>query len=484
MTNLLQKNISDLLRAYRSRETSPEEVCREVFEKIDRYDSKTGAFLKLDREGAMLAAKEAAKDLNRPLAGVPIAIKDVISTKGIETTCSSKILKGYIPPFDATAITRLKNAGAVILGKTNCDEFAMGSSNENSAFQLSRNPWNLDYTPGGSSGGSTVAVACGYAFGALGTDTGGSIRQPASLCGVVGVKPTYGRVSRYGLVAFGSSLDCIGPLARSTEDAALMLKVIAGHDPLDSTSAKAEVPDYSAVLNFDQPLRVGIPEEYFGEGLNSEVESRIQEALKWMEASGKVQLKKISLPNTRYAISVYYVVATAEASSNLSRYDGVKYGYRAAGQNSLEEMYAKTRDQGFGAEVKRRVMLGTFVLSSGYYDAYYLKALKVRSLIAKDFSEAFKDVDVICTPTSPTPAFKIGEKVNDPLSMYLSDIYTVTINLAGLPAISIPCGFTKNGLPVGLQIISNYLKESQMFQLSSLYLKEHPVKLPALSWNN
>lgn len=483
MTDLLQKNISDLLRVYRSRETTPEEVCREVFAKIDRYDSKTGAFLKLDREGAMFAAKEAGKDLNRPLAGVPIAIKDNISTKNLETTCSSKILKGYIPPYDATVIARLKNAGAIILGKTNCDEFAMGSSTENSAFQLTRNPWKLECTPGGSSGGSTVAVACGYAFAGLGSDTGGSIRQPASLCGMIGVKPTYGRVSRYGLVAFGSSLDCIGPLARSAEDAALMLQVIAGHDPLDSTSAKSSVPEYSSNLNFKEPLRVGIPDEYFGEGLNSEVGARIQGALKWMEASGKVRLKKISLPNTRYAISVYYVVATAEASSNLSRYDGVKYGYRAPGQNSLHEMYAKTRDQGFGAEVKRRVMLGTFVLSSGYYDAYYLKALKVRSLIANDFNEAFKDVDVICTPTSPTPAFPIGEKVDDPLAMYLSDIYTVTINLAGLPAVSIPCGFTSDGLPVGLQIISNYLQESQMFQLSSFYLKEHPVQLPSLSWN-
>lgn len=484
MTNLLERNISDLLRAYRSRETTPEEVCREVFQKIDRYDSKSGAFLKLDREGAMIAAKEAAKDLTRPLAGVPIAIKDNISTKNLETTCSSKILKGYVPPYDATVIARLKNAGAIILGKTNCDEFAMGSSTENSAFQLTRNPWKLECTPGGSSGGSTVAVACGYAFAALGSDTGGSIRQPASLCGMIGVKPTYGRVSRYGLVAFGSSLDCIGPLARSAEDAALMLQVIAGHDPHDSTSAKAAVPEYSSELNFEKPLRVGIPDEYFAEGLNSEVGARIQDSLKWMEASGKVQLKKISLPNTRYAISVYYVVATAEASSNLSRYDGVKYGYRAPGQNSLQEMYAKTRAEGFGAEVKRRIMLGTFVLSSGYYDAYYLKALKVRSLIAQDFNEAFKDVDVICTPTSPTPAFRIGEKVDDPLAMYLSDIYTVTVNLAGVPAISIPCGFTSDGLPVGLQIISNHLQESQMFQLASFYLKEHPVQLPELSWNN
>ena len=482
MTELLNGNIQSLLCAYRSGKTTPEEVCIEVFQRIDRYDSKTGAFLRLDREGAIQSAKDASKDLNKPLAGVPIAIKDVLSTKHLETTCGSKILKNYLPPYDATAVARLKQAGAIIIGKTNCDEFAMGSSTENSAYQLTHNPWNLNYAPGGSSGGSAVAVAAGFAMAALGSDTGGSIRQPASLCGVVGVKPTYGRVSRYGLVAFGSSLDCIGPFARSVEDAALILQTIAGNDPQDSTSAPAAVPNYFDALSSKQTLRVGVPEEYFGEGLDPEIGQRVGEALQWMEKSGKVQLKKISLPHTKYAIAVYYIVATAEASSNLSRFDGVKYGYRAPGVNSLETMYRKTRATGFGSEVKRRIMLGTFALSSGYYDAYYLKALKVRSLIAQDFARAFEDVDLICTPTSPTPAFGLGEKVDNPLAMYLSDIYTVTINLAGLPAISIPCGFTGDGLPAGLQIIANHLDESSMFQLSSLYLKDHPVRLPSLSW--
>jgi aspartyl-tRNA(Asn)/glutamyl-tRNA(Gln) amidotransferase subunit A len=478
----LPGSINELLDAYRSKKTTPEEVCSDLFQRIDRYDSKTGAFLRLDRDGAIQAAKDAAKNLNKPLAGVPIAVKDILSTKDLETTCGSKILKGYVPPYDATAIARLKDAGAVILGKTNCDEFAMGSSTENSAYQLTHNPWNLDYAPGGSSGGSAVAVASGFAMAALGTDTGGSIRQPASLCGVVGVKPTYGRVSRYGLVAFGSSLDCIGPFARSTEDAALILQTIAGHDPQDSTSAQAAVPNYLDAISSTQTLRVGVPEEYFGEGLDPEVAKLIDESIRWMEKSGKIQLKKISLPHTKYAISVYYIVATAEASSNLSRFDGVKYGYRAKGVNSLQEMYRKTRDQGFGPEVKRRIMLGTFALSTGYYDAFYLKALKVRSLIAQDFAKAFEEVDLICTPTSPTPPFKLGEKINDPLSMYLSDIYTVTINLAGLPAISIPCGFTQAGLPAGLQIIANHFDESRIFQLSALYLKNYPVRLPSLSW--
>jgi aspartyl-tRNA(Asn)/glutamyl-tRNA(Gln) amidotransferase subunit A len=468
MTTLLNGSISDLLNEYRSGKTTPEEICNEVFTRIDHYDLKIGAFLRLDRENAMYAATNAATNLDKPLAGIPIAVKDVLSTRHLETTCGSKILKGYVPPYDATAITRLKEAGAIIIGKTNCDEFAMGSSTENSAYQITRNPWNPEYAPGGSSGGSAVAVAAGFAMASLGTDTGGSIRQPASFCGVIGVKPTYGRVSRYGLVAFGSSLDCIGPFARSAEDAALILQTIAGHDPKDSTSAQAPVPNY--LKTNPNTLRVGVPEEYFGEGLH------------WLEKSGKVQLKKISLPHTKYAISVYYIVATAEASSNLSRFDGVKYGYRAPGATSLQMMYRKTRSEGFGAEVKRRIMLGTFALSSGYYDAYYLKALKVRSLIAQDFSKAFEDVDLICTPTSPTAAFRLGEKVDDPLAMYLSDIYTVTINLAGLPGISIPCGFTQGGLPVGLQIIGNHLDEGKMFQLSSVYLKDHPVQLPSLSW--
>ena len=472
--------IDGLLAAYRSKSVSPIEVCRLLLDRIAIYDAGIGAFLRIDREGALRAAEQSAADLSKPLAGVPMAIKDNMSTRGLETTGGSKILKGYVPPYDATVIARLKEAGAVILGKTNCDEFAMGSSTENSAYQLTRNPWNRDYTPGGSSGGSAAAVACGFAFAALGSDTGGSIRQPASLTGVVGLKPSYGRVSRYGLFAFGSSLDCIGPLTRSPEDAARILQVIAGHDPKDSTTATAPVPNYSAASH-SAPLRIGVPEEYFGAGIDPDVAARVEAALQWMEQSGLAVRKKISLPHTDYAIAVYYIIATAEASSNLSRYDGVKYGHRAAGARSLQEMYAQTRAQGFGAEVKRRIMLGTFALSTGYYDAYYLQASRVRSLIARDFHEAFRDVDLICTPTSPTPAFRIGEKTADPLAMYLSDIYTVTSSLAGLPAISIPCGFHSGGLPIGLQIIGNHLDESRVLQLATLFQKEHPVPSPELS---
>lgn len=472
--------IDELLAAYRSKSVSPIEVCRLLLDRIDIYDTEIGAFLRIDREGALRAAGEAAADLSRPLAGVPIAVKDNMSTRGLETTGGSKILKGYIPPYDATVIARLKEAGAVILGKTNCDEFAMGSSTENSAYQLTRNPWNRNYTPGGSSGGSAAAVACGFAFAALGSDTGGSIRQPASLTGVVGLKPSYGRVSRYGLFAFGSSLDCIGPLTRSPEDAARILQVIAGHDPKDSTTATAPVPNYTDASS-SAPLRIGVPEEYFGAGIHPDVAARVEAALQWMERTGIAVRKKISLPHTDYAIAVYYIIATAEASSNLSRYDGVKYGHRAGGARSLQQMYSQSRAEGFGAEVKRRIMLGTFALSSGYYDAYYLQASRVRSLIARDFHEAFHDVDLICTPTSPTPAFRIGEKTADPLAMYLSDIYTVTSSLAGLPAISIPCGFHNGGLPIGLQIIGNYLEESRVLQLATLYQKEHPVPRPELS---
>jgi aspartyl-tRNA(Asn)/glutamyl-tRNA(Gln) amidotransferase subunit A len=478
MTDWIHGTIHDLLQAYRARKASPVEVCRELFSRIDRHDGRIGAFLRLDREGALKAAEAAAKNLSLPLAGVPFAVKDVISTKGMETTCSSKILQGYVPPYDATTVVRLKQAGAVILGKTNCDEFAMGSSTENSAYQLTHNPWNDGYAPGGSSGGSAAAIAACFAFGALGSDTGGSIRQPASLCGVVGLKPTYGRVSRYGLVAFGSSLDCIGPLTRSVEDAALILRVIAGHDPNDSTSIASEVPDYAAVLAEMPRVRVGVPGEYFDQGMDREVSAGIQRALDWMQSSGRVELKQISLPHTRYAIPVYYVVATAEASSNLSRFDGVKYGFRAGKSLPLREMYGKTRAAGFGPEVKRRIMLGTFALSSGYYDAYYLQALRVRNLIAQDFADAFQEVDLICTPTSPTAAFRLGEKVNDPLAMYLSDIYTVTGNLAGLPAISLPCGFSSNGLPLGFQIIGKPLDETGVLRLASFYLKEHPIRLP------
>ena len=481
MKNLFQGTISELRESYQKKEVSPVEVCQELFRRIDRYDSKIGAFLRLDREGALKAAADSEKQLKKPLAGVPVVIKDNISTRGIETTCSSKILKGYVPPYDATVIERLKEAGAIILGKTNCDEFAMGSSTENSAFQLTHNPWKLEYAPGGSSGGSTAAVASGFAYAGLGSDTGGSIRQPASLCGIVGLKPTYGRVSRYGLVAFGSSLDCIGPLTRSVEDSAAILKVMAGIDSHDSTSSPVPVPDYTALMKDKPRLRVGVPKEYFGKGIDPEVASSIQNALDWMKGTGKVELKSISLPHTDSAIAVYYIVATAEASSNLSRFDGVKYGFRAPGNRPLRAMYGRTREEGFGPEVKRRIMLGTFALSSGYYDAYYLQASRVRNLIALDFKKAFEEVDLICTPTSPTPAFKLGEKVDDPLSMYLSDIYTVTLNLAGLPAISVPCGFNTSKLPIGLQIIGNYMDEARIFQLASLFMKDHPIALPELS---
>lgn len=481
MNELLSGTIGDLLAAYRARKTSPREVCGELVARIERLDPRVGAYLRLDREGIEKSAAEAEKHPDRPLAGVPLAIKDVISTRGLETTCSSKILKGYIPPYDATAIERLKEAGAIILGKTNCDEFAMGSSTENSAYQLTRNPWDLQRAPGGSSGGSAAAVASCFAYGALGTDTGGSIRQPASFCGVVGLKPTYGRVSRYGLVAFGSSLDCIGPLTRSVEDAARILRVIAGHDRRDSTSSPAPVPDYLQDIGSSAKIRVGVPREYFAEGIDPQVSAAIHSALSQLEKSGNVELKQVSLPHTKYAIAVYYIIATAEASSNLSRYDGVRYGARSAGDQTLPVMYGRTRADGFGAEVKRRIMLGTFALSSGYYDAYYLQASKVRSLIAGDFSAAFENVDVLCTPVSPTTAFKLGEKTDDPLAMYLSDIYTVTMNLAGLPAISVPCGFDSAGLPVGLQIIGRNLEESRILQLASRFQKEYPLRLPELT---
>lgn len=480
MINLVRGSVSDLLQAYRAGATSPTEVCRYLFQRIDEQDRQIGAFLRLDRERALKDAAEAERDLAKPLSGIPLAIKDVISTRNLETTCGSRILRGYSPPYEATAISRLRNAGAIILGKTNCDEFAMGSSTENSAYQLTRNPWNIEYTPGGSSGGSAAAVASCFAMAGLGSDTGGSIRQPASLCGVVGLKPSYGRVSRYGLVAFGSSLDCIGPLTRSVEDAALLLQTMAGQDPNDPTSSPAPVPDYVKEMSSFGRLRVGVPKEYFAKGIDPEVASSVETAIRELERGGSIELKQISLPHTEFAIAVYYIIATAEASSNLSRYDGVKYGHRSASARTLREMYEKTRAEGFGPEVKRRIMLGTFALSSGYYDAYYLQASRVRSLIAHDFQKAFQEVDLICTPTSPTPAFKLGEKVNDPLAMYLSDIYTVTSNLAGLPALSIPCGRNASEMPIGLQIIGNYLDEARIFKLGHVYMKDHPIVLPEL----
>jgi aspartyl-tRNA(Asn)/glutamyl-tRNA(Gln) amidotransferase subunit A len=397
-------------------------------------------------------------------------VKDVISTRDITTTCGSKILESYNPPYDATAIERLERAGAVILGKTNCDEFAMGSSNENSAYGPVRNPVALDRVPGGSSGGSAAAVAAGLAVAALGTDTGGSIRQPGACCGIPGMMPTYGRVSRYGLIAFASSLDRIGPLTQNVTDAATVMSVIAGHDPNDSTSAAVPVPDYASQLEKPvQGLRIGVPEDYFGEGLDQEVREKVQAGIALLEKLGCRRIP-LQMPHTDYAIATYYIVATAEASSNLARYDGVRYGLRVPGA-TLGEMYRNTRERGFGAEVKRRIMLGTYVLSAGYYDAYYLRAQKVRSLIARDFADAFQKVDAIITPTAPTPAFRLGEKTADPLQMYLADIYTVTGSLAGVPGISVPCGKTRDGLPVGMQIFAPHFGESRVLQLARAFEK-------------
>jgi aspartyl-tRNA(Asn)/glutamyl-tRNA(Gln) amidotransferase subunit A len=462
--------IAGIHAALQAKKISAREIASGFYAEIDRQNPVLNAYLTLSPERAYSQADRVDAAIARgdklpPLAGVPVAIKDVISTSGIRTTCGSKILESYIPPYDATAVTRLENAGAVILGKTNCDEFAMGSSNENSAYGPVRNPVALDRVPGGSSGGSAAAVAAGLAVVALGTDTGGSIRQPAACCGIPGLMPTYGRVSRYGLIAFASSLDRIGPFAGNIADTAAVMAVIAGHDENDSTSAATSVPHYGVEIDGPiQGLRIGVPEEYFGEGIDSEVKEKVLAAIALMEKLGcrRIPLK---MPHTEYAIATYYIIATAEASSNLARYDGVRYGLRVPGATLLD-MYRKTRERGFGPEVKRRIMLGTYVLSSGYYDAYYLRAQKVRSLLAQDFSDAFQKVDAILAPTSPTPAFKLGEKTSDPLQMYLADIYTVTGSLAGIPGISVPCGKTKAQLPVGLQILGPHFSESRILQLA------------------
>jgi aspartyl-tRNA(Asn)/glutamyl-tRNA(Gln) amidotransferase subunit A len=434
---------------------------------------KTNAYLHFSADRALAAARAVDDKLARGedpglLGGVPIAVKDVIVTKGVRTTCASKLLENYIPPYDATAVVRLENEGAVIIGKANCDEFAMGSSNENSAFGPVRNPVALDRVPGGSSGGSAAVVAQGTAVVSLGSDTGGSIRQPASFCGVVGVTPTYGRVSRYGLVAFASSLDHIGPFSRTVEDSATVLKAMAGRDECDATSAAAAVPDYNAALNGEvKGLRIGLPKEYF-EGLESESGALISRAIEQLKRLG-CTIVEISLPTTEQAIACYYIICTAEASSNLARYDGVRYTSRSPQSGTLADMYRNTRGDGFGRECKRRIMLGTYVLSHGYYDAYYLKAQKVRALIAQDFARAFAEVDAIVAPVSPFPAFKLGEKMADPLQMYLSDIYTITGDLAGIPCMSVPCGNTREGLPVGLQILTKHFDESTMFRLAHAY---------------
>jgi aspartyl-tRNA(Asn)/glutamyl-tRNA(Gln) amidotransferase subunit A len=475
-------SISSIRAGLVSKEFSAEELARQALAFAEAENPKTNAYLTFSPERALTAARAVDAKLAQgedpgPLAGVPIAIKDVIVTRGLRTTCASKILQHYVPPYDATAILRLEQAGGVIVGKANCDEFAMGSSNENSAFGPVRNPVALDRVPGGSSGGSAAVVAQGTAVLSLGSDTGGSIRQPASFCGVVGVTPTYGRVSRYGLTAFASSLDHIGPFARSVRDAATLLGVIAGRDEMDATSAFAPVPDYPASLNGNvrgeprggdlRGLKIGLPREYFA-GLASDTGDRIHAAVDTLRKLG-CEVIDIQLPHTPYAIACYYIIATAEASANLARYDGVRYTSRSAAAQTLADMYRLTREEGFGAEVKRRIMLGTYVLSAGYYDAYYLKAQKVRTLIARDFAQAFERVDAIVAPVSPFPAFKIGEKVDDPVAMYLSDIYTITGSLAGIPCMSVPCGETSGGLPVGLQILTKHFDETNMFRVAHAY---------------
>jgi aspartyl-tRNA(Asn)/glutamyl-tRNA(Gln) amidotransferase subunit A len=469
---------------------SASDVVREHLDRIDAAEPALNAFRFVDRDGALgraarLDAEPAAARRSMPLFGVPVALKDNISTRRMATTASSRILERFVPPYDATVVTRLEAAGAIVVGKTNCDEFAMGSSTENSAFGPSRNPWALDRIPGGSSGGSAVAVAAGLAPAALGSDTGGSIRQPAALCGIVGLKPTYGRVSRYGLIAFASSLDQIGPLARTAGDAALILSAMAGIDPRDSTSAREAVPDFDAALTGDaRGCRIGVPGTLLTEGVDPEVASSVEHALEVLRGRGAT-LVPVDLPHASHAIPVYYLVATAEASSNLARYDGVRYGYRAASDDNagLRGLYNSTRDLGFGAEVKRRIMLGTYVLSAGYYDAFYLKAQRVRTLIRQDYERAFERVDAVAMPTSPTAAFRLGERVDDPLQMYLADVFTVSANLAGLPAISIPCGFTQGGLPVGLQLTGRLFDEATLVRLADAYERDTTwwAKVPAAS---
>jgi aspartyl-tRNA(Asn)/glutamyl-tRNA(Gln) amidotransferase subunit A len=448
-------------------ELRPREVLELLLQRIQEVDPKIGAYVHLDPERAFREAEQA--DLRRPLGGIPIAIKDVLNVRGQPCRCASRILEGYVAPYDATTVVKLREAGAIPFGRTNMDEFAMGSSTENSAFGATRNPWKLDRIPGGSSGGSAAAVAAHEAFASLGSDTGGSIRQPAAMCGCVGVKPTYGRVSRYGLTAFASSLDQVGPIAKTVEDAALLLQVIAGEDPKDNTSAPVPVPDYlSRISQGVRGLRVGVPKEYFVPGLEKEVEESVKKALEVLEDLG-ADVKEVSLPHTEYAIATYYIIATAEASANLARYDGVRYGRRTAQASDVYDLYCLTRAEGFGPEVKRRIILGTYVLSSGYYDAYYLRAQKVRQRIRSDFLKAFESCDVLATPTSPTVAFRLGERLKDPLQMYLADVFTIAVNLAGVCAISLPCGFHPDGLPIGLQLIGGPWKEEIILRAAYAY---------------
>ncbi len=478
MSELFHQSITALAGRLAAKELSSIELTTAVIARTKAVDDRVQAFNSFDEADALSQAAEsdarrAAGQARGPLDGIPIGLKDVIAVAGQPLTASSKILENFVSPYDATVTRKLKEqAGAVLWGRLNCDEFAMGSSNENSAFRPVANPWDLSRVPGGSSGGSAAALAAGEAIATLGSDTGGSIRQPAALCGIVGLKPTYGLVSRYGLVAFASSLDQIGPFTRTVDDAAIVLGAIAGHDPLDSTSFNAPVPDYRGELAARKgPWKLGIPKEYFGEGLNPEVAAAVEAAVAYYRKLG-CEIKEVSLPHTQYCLDTYYIIATAEASSNLARFDGIRYGHRSKAATDAIDIYAKSRAEGFGPEVKRRIILGTYVLSSGYYDAYYLRAQKVRTLIRQDFLNAFKDVDALVTPTSPVPAFKLGEK-SDPLAMYLLDIYTIGVNLAGLPGISVPCGFTQGGLPIGMQLIGPPFAEGNLLALARSYEQAH-----------
>jgi aspartyl-tRNA(Asn)/glutamyl-tRNA(Gln) amidotransferase subunit A len=472
--SLSDLTIASTRTAISERVLNPVALVEEFYKKIEAADPAIGAYLTLLKDRALAKAREIQSiadkgDVLPPLAGVPIAVKDVMVMKGVRSTAGSKILDNFVSPYDCTAVKRLEDAGVIVLGKTNCDEFAMGSSNENSGYWPVKNPRDLSRVPGGSSGGSAAVVAAGTAVAALGSDTGGSVRQPAAYCGVVGLLPTYGRVSRYGLIAFASSLDHIGPLTKTVKDAAILLKHIAGRDPLDSTSADVPVPDYERVIGESvRGLKLGVPKEYFGEGLDPEVRSAVEAAIHKLAQDG-AEIVEISLPHTKYAIPTYYIIAPAEASANLARFDGVRYGFRAPGVKTLSEMYRVTRDKGFGVEVKRRIMLGTYALSAGYYDAYYLKAQQVRTLLTNDFVEAFKRVDAIVCPTTPTTAFKLGENTDDPVKMYLNDIYTVTADLVGIPGISVPCGNSKEGLPIGLQILGKHFDEGTVLRVAHAY---------------
>lgn len=481
MDNLHQLTISQAHQLLKEKRLSSVELTKACLARLSKVEDKVHACVTVSQDSALKQAAEADKAISsgkmKPLTGIPALIKDNMCTKGIKTTCASKMLENFVPPYDATVIQKLKAENTVILGKTNMDEFAMGSSTENSAFFPTRNPWNLDCVPGGSSGGSAVAVTSDETICALGSDTGGSIRQPAGFCSVVGMKPTYGRVSRFGLVAFASSLDQIGPITKTVTDCALVLNVIAGHDPRDSTSAPSPVPDYTRALIPDlKKLRIGIPKEYFVEGMQKEVRTSIQAAINKLEELGAKVDWEVSLPNTKYALAAYYVLAPSEASANLARYDGVKYGFSYQDTNNMWEAMEKTKQFGFGAEVKRRIMLGTYALSAGYYDAYYLKAQKVRTLIKREFEQAFQKYDALVTPTSPTVAFKLGEKVDDPVQMYLSDVCTLPINIAGVPAIAVPAGFA-NGLPIGMQIIGKHFDEETLLRVAFAYEQ-------ATDWHN